>query len=57
MTSEFTIEGTQGDTRSVTLTDVHKHSLNDYVEVHISNLEDTNPITVTQLSVLVTQLG
>ena len=57
MTSEFTIEGTQGDTRSVTLTDVHKHSLGDYVEVHISNLEDTNPITVTQLNVLVTQLG
>ena len=57
MTSEFSIEGTQGDTRSVTLTDVHKHSLGDYVEVHISNLEDTNPITVTQLNVLVTQLG
>jgi hypothetical protein len=55
--SEVTMEGTQGDTRSVTLTDVHKHNLNDYVEIHISNLEDTNPITVTDLNVLVTQLG
>ena len=55
--SEVTIEGTQGDTRTVHFTDVHKHSLGEYLEIHISNLEDTNPITVVDLNVLVTQLG
>lgn len=55
--SEVQLEGTQGDTRTVHFTDVHKHALGDYVEIHISNLEDTNPITVTDLNVLVTQLG
>jgi len=42
---------------TVHITDVHKHNLNDYVEVHISNLNNTDPVTVTQLNVLVTQLG
>jgi len=55
--SEVTVEGTQGDTRTVHFTDVHKHVLGDYVEIHVSNLEDTNPITVVDLNVLVTQLG
>jgi hypothetical protein len=41
----------------VHITDVHKHILNDYIEVHISNLNNTDPVTVTQLNVLVTQLG
>ncbi len=55
--SEVTVEGTQGDTRTVHFTDVHKHVLGEYVEIHVSNLEDTNPITVVDLNVLVTQLG
>jgi hypothetical protein len=55
--SEIKIEGTQGDPRTVHFTDVHKHSLGEYLEIHISNLEDTNPITVVDLNVLVTQLG
>ena len=41
----------------VHITDVHTHILNEYVEVHISNLENTDPVTVTALNVLVTQLG
>jgi hypothetical protein len=42
---------------TVHITDVHKHILNDYIEVHISNLNNTDPVTVTQLNVLATQLG
>jgi hypothetical protein len=42
---------------TVHITDVHKHVLSEYVEVHISNLNNTDPITVSQLNVLVTQLG
>jgi len=41
----------------VHITDVHKHILNDYIEIHIANLENTDPVTVTQLNVLATQLG
>lgn len=41
----------------VHITDVHKHNLNDYVEIHIANLENTEPVTVTHLNVLITQLG
>lgn len=42
---------------TISITDVHKHELNDFVEVHISNLNNTDPVTVTSLNVLVTQLG
>jgi hypothetical protein len=55
--SELQFEATQGDAKTVHFTDVHKHISGDYIEIHISNLEDTNPITVTDLNVLVTQLG
>ena len=41
----------------VHITDTHKHILDDYIEVHISNLENTDPVTVTHLNVLATQLG
>lgn len=55
--SEVTLEGTQGDVKTIHFTDVHKHITGDYIEIHVANLEDTNPITVTDLNVLVTQLG
>jgi hypothetical protein len=42
---------------TVHITDVHKHSFGEYVEVHISNLENTDPVTVTALNVLCTQMG
>lgn len=42
---------------TISITDVHKHELNDFVEVHIANLNNTDPVTVTSLNVLVTQLG
>ncbi len=42
----------------VNLTDVHRQTeFGDYQEVHISNLSDTNPVTVTDLSFLITQVG
>lgn len=42
---------------TVHITDVHTHIVGDYIEVHISNLETTDPVTITQMNVLVTQLG
>jgi hypothetical protein len=54
-TTEF--ECINGVPITVHITDVHKHSFNEYVEVHISNLNNTDPVTVTQLNVLVTQMG
>jgi hypothetical protein len=53
-TQEF--ECVNGVPITVHITDVHKHNLGEYVEIHISNLQDTNPITVSSLNVLVTQL-
>lgn len=42
----------------VNIKDLHRHTeLGDYQEIHIANLVDTNPVTVTDLNVLVTQLG
>jgi hypothetical protein len=41
---------------TVHITDVHKHSFGEYAEVHISNLNNTDPVTVTSLNVLVTQM-
>jgi hypothetical protein len=55
--STLDFEVLAGTPTVVHITDVHKHILNDYVEVHISNLESTDPVTVTSLNVLVTQLG
>ena len=55
--STLDFEVLAGTPTVVHITDVHKHILNDYVEVHISNLEVTDPVTVTSLNVLVTQLG
>lgn len=55
--SALTFECIAGVPVVVHITDVHKHILNDYAEVHISNIEGTDPVTVTSLNVLVTQLG
>jgi hypothetical protein len=55
--STLEVETLAGVPVVVHITDVHKHSLNDYLEIHISNIEDTDPVTVTSLNVLVTQLG
>jgi hypothetical protein len=54
--STLEFEVLSGTPTVVHITDVHKHILNDYIEIHISNLQDTNPITVSSLNVLVTQL-
>ena len=55
--SELKFDCLLGIQSVVHITDVHKHILNDYIEVHISNLQNTDPVTVTSLNVLVTQLG
>jgi hypothetical protein len=55
--STLEFECVNGVPITISITDVHKHSLNEYVEVHIANLNNTDPVTVTQLNVLVTQLG
>ncbi len=55
--SELKFEAIQNVPTIVHITDVHKHSLGDYVEVHIANLQGTDVVTVTDLNVLVTQLG
>ena len=55
--SEYEFEATAGDPKTVHITDLHKHSNGEYVEVHIANLLDTDPVTVTHLNVLTTQIG
>lgn len=45
------------ETAHVTLTDVVEFAQGDYVEVHCMNTEDTSNITVSDLTLLVTQLG
>jgi hypothetical protein len=55
--STLEFECVNGVPITISITDVHKHELNEYVEVYISNLNNTDPVTVTQLNVLVTQLG
>ena len=55
--STLEFECVNGVPITISITDVHKHSLDEYVEVHISNLNNTDPVTVTSLNVLVTQLG
>jgi hypothetical protein len=55
--STLEFEVLSGRLITVHITDVHKHSLGEYVEVHISNLENTDPVTVTALNVLCTQMG
>jgi hypothetical protein len=55
--STLEVETLAGVPIVVHITDVHKHILNDYLEVHISNIEGTDPVTVTSLNVLATQLG
>jgi len=56
--SEQFISLNANDPVIVNLTDVHRQTeFGDYQEVHISNLSDTNPVTVTNLSFLITQVG
>ena len=55
--STLEFECVNGVPITISITDVHKHELGEYVEVHISNLNNTDPVTVTSLNVLVTQLG
>jgi hypothetical protein len=55
--STLEFECVNGVPITVHITDVHKHSFGEYVEVHISNLNNTDPVTVSALNVLVTQMG
>jgi 3-dehydroquinate dehydratase len=57
MQSQLTFDGVGGSAVSVSISDVHKHISGDYIEVHIANVSGTDSITVTDLNVLVTQLG
>ena len=49
--------GGGGSSVSVSISDVHNHITGDYLEVHIANVSGTDSVTVTDLNVLVTQLG
>jgi hypothetical protein len=55
--SQLTFDGVGGSAVSVSISDVHKHISGDYVEVYIANVSSTDSIVVTDLNVLVTQLG
>jgi len=55
--SQLTFDAPGGSSVSVSISDVHKHITGDYVEVHIANLSGTDSVTVTDLNVLITQLG
>lgn len=55
--SALKFEAIQNVPTTVHITDVHRHSLGEYIEVHISNEQGVDPVTVTALNVLVTQMG
>lgn len=55
--SELTFNVPAESSVPVSISDVHKHNYGDYMEVHISNLENTDSVIVSSLNVLITQLG